>query len=152
MNRLNGDDVLAISIACDAISSLNRRNTLTCASPSMASTTLATYPQPLATVSYSRQNHLNHNHSISIGGAFDDLDLDDLDSVNTRANPEMSFSMSQGSQGSNLMMQTGGPFRQYEGNSTHNRTGSAPQIYSVSPISVKSNTPPLTLAGYIFRS
>ncbi|KAE8450406.1 hypothetical protein EG329_006481 [Mollisiaceae sp. DMI_Dod_QoI] len=42
----------------------------------------------------------------------------------------MSFSMSQGSQGSGLIMQPGNSFRQYEGNNGVNRRNSAPQIYS----------------------
>lgn len=93
----------------------------------MASATITTNPQPLTTTSHSRQNHLNHARSFSsASGAYEDQD-----SPITRSNPQMSFSMSQGSQGSSLMMQPGGPFRQYEGNNGVNRRNSAPQIYSV---------------------
>ncbi|PVH82168.1 apses transcription factor-like protein [Cadophora sp. DSE1049] len=42
----------------------------------------------------------------------------------------MSFSMSQGSQGSGLMMQPGGGFRQYDSSNGISRRSSAPQIYS----------------------
>lgn len=92
----------------------------------MASATITTNPQPLATTSDSRQNHLNRPQSFSsTGGAYEE------DSQLTRPNPHMSFSMSQGSQGSGLMMQPGGAFRQFEGNNSMNRRNSAPQIYSV---------------------
>ncbi len=100
----------------------------------MASTTITTNPQPLSTTSHSRQNHLNHARSISSASGV----YDDQDSPITRPNPSMSFSMSQGSQGSGLMMQPGGPFRQSDGYNGVNRRNSAPQIYSVrifSPLS-----------------
>lgn len=97
--------------------------------PSMALATLATNPQPLATVSHSRQNHLNHSRSFSGNSEYDDLG-----SPASRPHPQMSFSMSQGSQGSNLIMQSAGPFRQYEGSNGLNRRNSAPQIYSVSSV------------------
>jgi hypothetical protein len=134
---LDGDDNTRLTnpviafIVCDAIStSTSKRQTHSpSGSPPMASATLSANPQPLATVSHSRQNHLNRPRSFSsASGAFDDLD-----SPGTRPNPQMSFSMSQGSLGCNLMMQAGGPFRQYEGNNALNRRNSAPQIYSVSP-------------------
>ena len=134
---LDGDDNTRLKnpvisfIVCDAIStSISKRQTHSPSrSPPMASATLSANPQPLATVSHSRQNHLSRPRSFSsASGVFDDLD-----SPGTRPNPQMSFSMSQGSQGSNLMMQPGGPFRQYEGNNGLNRRNSAPQIYSVSP-------------------
>ncbi|KAF4620144.1 hypothetical protein G7Y89_g14681 [Cudoniella acicularis] len=92
----------------------------------MASATITTNPQPLATTSHSRQNHLNQPRSFSTAsGAFEEQE-----SPVTRPTAHMSFNMSQGSQGSGLMMQSGGPFRQYEGNSQTNRRNSAPQIYS----------------------
>jgi regulatory protein SWI6 len=99
----------------------------------MASTTITTNPQPLATISNSRQNHLRRPRSFSsTSGAYDDQDP-----PITRPNAQMSFSMSQGSQGSGLMMQPGGPFRQYEGHNGLNRRNSAPQIYSVSTFLIK---------------
>ncbi|TAQ91636.1 hypothetical protein B7494_g97 [Chlorociboria aeruginascens] len=86
----------------------------------MASATLITNPQPLANTSHSRQN-LNRAPSFrSTESAYEDHV--------SRLNPEMSFSMSQGSQGNGLMMQPG-PFRQYENNGIHYRDPS-PQIYS----------------------
>lgn len=92
----------------------------------MASATVTTNPQPLTTASHSRQN-LNRPPSFSsTGGAYEDQDL-----PVARANPSMSFSMSQGSQGNGLMMQPGASFRQYEGNNGLSRQSSAPQIYSV---------------------
>jgi hypothetical protein len=94
----------------------------------MASATITTNPQPLSTTSHSRQNHLNRPRSFSsTSGAYEDTI-----SQATRPHPNMSFSMSQGSQGSGLMMQPGGPFRQYEGSNGVHRRNSAPQIYSVS--------------------
>ncbi|KAH8678846.1 hypothetical protein BGZ60DRAFT_401990 [Tricladium varicosporioides] len=92
----------------------------------MASATITTNPQPLATTSHSRQNHLNQPRSFSsTSGAFEEQE-----SSATRPNPHMSFSMSQGSQGGGLMMQPGGSFRQYDGNSQMNHRNTAPQIYS----------------------
>ncbi|KAG4442376.1 hypothetical protein IFR05_002154 [Cadophora sp. M221] len=92
----------------------------------MAAATITTNPQPLATTSDSRQNHLNRAQTFStVGGAYDE------DSQLTRPTPpHMSFSMSQGSQGSGLMMQPGGGFRQYDNGNGINRRNSAPQIYS----------------------
>jgi hypothetical protein len=96
--------------------------------PPMASSTIITNPQPLATTSHSRQNHLNRPRSFSsASGAFEDQD-----SPISRPNAHMSFNMSQGSQGSGLMMQPGGRFGQYDGNNGLGRRNSAPQIYSVS--------------------
>jgi hypothetical protein len=96
----------------------------------MASVTVSANPHPLSDTSYSRQNHLNKALSFSAAsGAFEQLDTPSI-----RHSPNMSFSMSQGSQGNGLMMQTG-PFRQYDGNSGLNGLSgrnSAPQIYSVS--------------------
>ncbi|KAF8861742.1 hypothetical protein BDZ45DRAFT_241176 [Acephala macrosclerotiorum] len=92
----------------------------------MASATVTTNPQPLANTSHSRQNHLNRPRSFSQTSA----GFDDQDSAPTRPNPHMSFSMSQGSQGSGLMMQPGNSFRQYDGSNGLNRRNSAPQIYS----------------------
>ncbi|PMD62729.1 uncharacterized protein K444DRAFT_651684 [Hyaloscypha bicolor E] len=92
----------------------------------MASTTITTNPQPLSTTSHSRQNHLNHARSLSSANVV----YEDQDSPITRPNPSMSFSMSQGSQGSGLMMQPGGPFRQSDSYSGVNRRNDAPQIYS----------------------
>jgi hypothetical protein len=113
----------------------------------MASSTISANPQPLATTSNSRQNHLNRARSFSsAAGAFDDLDPRD-----SRPNPAMSFSMSQGSQGSNLMMQPGGAFRQYEGSNALHRRNSSPQIYTVSPFLVQYDSL-LTLAGHILGS
>jgi hypothetical protein len=47
-------------------------------------------------------------------------------------NPLMSFTMSQGSQGGGLMLQSGSSFRQYAEPNGVQQNGSAPQIYSVS--------------------
>ena len=91
----------------------------------MASATIISNPQPLATTSYSRQNHLNQR-PFAAGAAHEDPDSQGL-----LQNAQMSFSMSQGSQGGGLMMQPGGSFRQYDqSNGVHNRTA-PPQIYSV---------------------
>ncbi|KUJ06992.1 uncharacterized protein LY89DRAFT_790085 [Mollisia scopiformis] len=92
----------------------------------MASATITTNPQPLANTSHSRQNHLNRPRSFSSAS----VGYEDQDSASTRPNPQMSFSMSQGSQGSGLMMQQGNSFRQYDGSNGVNRRNSAPQIYS----------------------
>ncbi|KAG9237787.1 hypothetical protein BJ875DRAFT_121236 [Amylocarpus encephaloides] len=90
----------------------------------MASTTITSSPQPLATTSNSRQNHLNRPPSFSsTSRAYEDQETQ-------AARSNMSFGMSQGSQGNGLMMQPGQPFRQYEGNSQQPRRNSAPQIYS----------------------
>jgi hypothetical protein len=94
--------------------------------PSMASAAITSNPQPLATTSNSRQNHLSSRSFSGAGGVYEDQE-----SQPPRSN--MSFSMSQGSQGSGLMPQPSGPFRQYDGgNSALSRRDNAPQIYSVS--------------------
>jgi hypothetical protein len=64
----------------------------------------------------------------------------------------MSFSMSQGSQGSGLMMQPGGPFRQSDGYNGVNRRNSAPQIYSVRIFLPSIIIPANQCTGYILRS
>ncbi|KAL3418487.1 start control protein Cdc10 [Phlyctema vagabunda] len=87
----------------------------------MASATFTANPQPLATTSFSRQNHLNHQTPYPpVGG----------DSTSgPRLEHQMSFSMSQGSQGG-LMMQAGGSFRQYGETNGLQRANSSAQIYS----------------------
>jgi hypothetical protein len=114
----------------------------------MASTTITTNPQPLSTTSHSRQNHLNHARSFSSASVI----YEDQDSPITRPNPSMSFSMSQGSQGSGLMMQPGGPFRQSDGYNGVNRRNSAPQIYSVRIFLPSIIIPANQCTGYILRS
>ncbi|KAH8596060.1 hypothetical protein B0O99DRAFT_686109 [Bisporella sp. PMI_857] len=92
----------------------------------MAAATITSNPQPLANTSHSRQNHLSHQRSFSTASA----PYEDPESSGTIQNPHMSFNMSQGSQGSGLMMQPGGSFRQYDqSNGSHSR-GVPPQIYS----------------------
>ncbi|KAL2070814.1 hypothetical protein VTL71DRAFT_13840 [Oculimacula yallundae] len=91
----------------------------------MAAATNTTNTKPFATTSDSRQNHLSGPQTFpSAGGAHDE------DSQLPRSNPQMSFSMSQGSQGNGLMMQPNGGLRQYDHNNGVNQRNSAPQIYS----------------------
>ncbi|TVY22894.1 Start control protein cdc10 [Lachnellula hyalina] len=90
----------------------------------MASAAIPSNPQPLATTSRSRQNHLSSRSFPAAAGVYEDQESQPPRS-------SMSFNMSQGSQGSGLMAQPSGPFRQYDGgNSAINRRDAAPQIYS----------------------
>ncbi|KAF7860338.1 hypothetical protein EAF04_008465 [Stromatinia cepivora] len=90
----------------------------------MAATTIVPNPQPLATTSESKRNQLPPNTYSTSNSAYGG----DQDSA--RFHREMSLSMSQGSQSGGMMMQPGGPFRQYESPNTMNRRDMAPQIYS----------------------
>ncbi|CAG8977980.1 hypothetical protein HYALB_00001862 [Hymenoscyphus albidus] len=74
----------------------------------MASSTITSNPRPLSNTSSSRQNHLNRAPSFAAGAQGEQ--------EATRSNTQMSFNMSQGSQGGGMMMQQGQPFRQYDGN------------------------------------
>ncbi|TVY60849.1 Start control protein cdc10 [Lachnellula suecica] len=90
----------------------------------MASAAITSNPQPLATTSHSRQNHLSSRSFSSTAGGYENPEAQ-------APHPNMSFSMSQGSQGSALMPQSSGPFRQYDGgNNGLSRRDPAPQIYS----------------------
>lgn len=91
----------------------------------MASATVSSKPHPLSTTSHNLQAHLNKGRSFSsASGAYDDLETPPI-----RLNPNMSFSMSQGSQGNSLMMQPR-PFQQYESSNGLHGRNAAPQIYS----------------------
>ncbi|KAH8809014.1 hypothetical protein F5884DRAFT_677166 [Xylogone sp. PMI_703] len=90
----------------------------------MASAILTSATGPLATTSHSRQNHLNQQQVLSsTGGAYEDQDSNSL------LSPDISFAMSQGSQGNSLMMQPR-PISQYDGGSFVRHRDVAPQIYS----------------------
>lgn len=91
----------------------------------MAATIITKNPQPLTTTSESKRNFLPPNTYSTSNSAYDG----GQDSA--RFHREMSLSMSQGSQAGGLMMQSGGPFRQYDSMGTMNRRDAAPQIYSV---------------------
>ncbi|ATZ55488.1 Bcswi6 [Botrytis cinerea B05.10] len=90
----------------------------------MAATRIKSNPRPLATTSESKQNHLPPNPYSTNNSAHD------RGQDSTRSRSEMSISMSQGSQPGGLMMQPGGPFRQYDSTGAMNRRDMAPQIYS----------------------
>lgn len=91
----------------------------------MAATRIKSNPRPLATTSESKQNHLPPNPYSTNNSAHD------RGQDSTRSRSGMSISMSQGSQPGGLMMQPGGPFRQYDSTGAMNRRDMAPQIYSV---------------------
>ncbi|KAG9247072.1 hypothetical protein BJ878DRAFT_565232 [Calycina marina] len=90
----------------------------------MASTTIASNPQPLATTSHSRQNHLKHQRTFLPSAA---PEYHDPDSQASTQSISMSFGMG-GSQGG-LMMQQGGSFRQSGYDNLQSRNA-PPQIYS----------------------
>lgn len=91
----------------------------------MAATRIKSNPLPLANTSESKQNHLPPN-TYSANTSAHDRGQD-----SSRVRSGMSISMSQGSQPGGLMMQPGGPFRQYDSSGAMNRRDMAPQIYSV---------------------
>lgn len=91
----------------------------------MAAATITTNSQPFATTSESKRNRLPPNPYSTSNSAYDG------GQGTTRFHSKMSLSMSQGSQPGGLMMQPGGPFRQYDSMGGMNRRDAAPQIYSV---------------------
>ncbi|KAA8570784.1 hypothetical protein MFRU_011g01620 [Monilinia fructicola] len=90
----------------------------------MAAATITTNSQPFATTSESKRNRLPPNPYSTSNSAYDG------GQGTTRFHSKMSLSMSQGSQPGGLMMQPGGPFRQYDSMGGMNRRDAAPQIYS----------------------
>ena len=115
----------------------------TASSSLMASTTIATfpptssnpYPRPTSSSQHSHHRALSFasnqsNHDTVTGQVLPASSAPAPSSAPFNQNSQMSFSMSQGSQGNGLMMQPGA-YRQFADQNAPSMSVPAPQIYSV---------------------
>jgi hypothetical protein len=141
----NTDEVkptLELNIVVDALCALCKRQSHTASSPfsqpRMASATITTKHQtPIASYSPTQPSEFGRSLSFSsIIGAYDRGTTQAAPSASAKSqphlDPNMSFTMSQGSQNNGLMLQPGSSFRHYADANGAQANGTTPQIYSVS--------------------
>ena len=133
----SGPSVLDAPAGANSHSSLSFRSTL------MASTTIIAQSQPPTTTSSSNSGTVTLGRSLSYSStnaAYENGATQSTASAKTPPPPNsrMSFTTSQGSQNSGLMLHPGSSFRQYGDANGAQQNGAGPQIYSVSSSPIPS--------------